>query len=124
MPITPGCFRSIVLPVFLVTVLAALSGCLISSDTHQSHAGVNVPESTFAQIEPGKTTVGWVQATLGEPTSKTTADGDVVWKYTYTERTDSSGALFLIFGGHSSTENTKNAFVEFKDGVVVNKWRG
>jgi hypothetical protein len=116
--------QSLVLASLLAAFLAAVGGCLVSSDTSQTHAGINVPESTFAQIQPGKTTVGWVQATLGEPTQKTTADGDIVWKYTYTERTDSSGALFLIFGGHSSTESTKNAFVEFKDGVVVNKWRG
>jgi len=116
--------RSLVLASLLTVFFPAVGGCLVSSDTHQTHAGINVPESTFAQIQPGKTTVGWVQATLGEPTQKTTADGDIVWKYTYTERTDSSGALFLIFGGHSSTESTKNAFVEFKDGVVVNKWRG
>jgi hypothetical protein len=116
--------KSVLFTSMLSIFLWPSAGCLVSSDTQQTHAGVNVPETTFAQIQPGKTTVGWVQATLGEPTSKTNADGDVVWKYTYTERTDSSGALFLIFGGHSSTESSKTAYVEFKDGVVVNKWRG
>ena len=53
------------------------------------------------------------------------ADGcRAVWKYTYTEKRNSEGAVFLLFGGSSSKETTGHAFVEIKGGVVVNKWRG
>ena len=119
-------FKSSVRIPFVVLggLLVTLSGCLVSNSSNTTHSGNNVAESTFSQIEPGKTTVGWVQATLGEPTSKSSADGDEIWKYTYTERTDSSGAVFLIFGGSNTTETSKTAFVEFRNGVVVNKWRG
>jgi outer membrane protein assembly factor BamE (lipoprotein component of BamABCDE complex) len=107
-----------------VCFMAAMCGCLVTGNTTETRSGNYVAESTFAKIEPGKTTAGWVQATLGEPTSKSTADGNEIWKYTYTQKTDNSGAVFLIFGGHNSSETTGTAFVEIKDGVVVNKWRG
>jgi hypothetical protein len=41
-----------------------------------------------------------------------------------TEKKEGSGAIFLIFGGTSSKEKSGTAFVELKDGVVTNKWRG
>jgi outer membrane protein assembly factor BamE (lipoprotein component of BamABCDE complex) len=108
----------------LTVGLAAMSGCLISGHTDTTYSGTNVSQSTFAQIKPGSTTIGWVHATLGEPNTKTKDGDDEVWKYTYTEHTDSSGAVFLIFGGSSSSEKTNTVFIEFKDGVVFNKWRG
>ena|ERR1019366_5757560 len=107
-----------------IILLAGLSGCLIGSDSHETRTGNDVSENTFAQIEPGTTTIAWVQATLGEPTSKDKTEDSVVWKYSYTERKDSSGAVFLIFGAHDATETTHTAFIEFKNGVVFKKWRG
>lgn len=107
-----------------VMFLVALSGCLISGNTTQTTSGTKVAPSTFAQIQVGKTTAGWVAATLGDPTSKSNAGGDEVWKYTYTQKTDNSGAVFLIFGGHNSSETTSTAFIEIRDGVVINKWQG
>jgi SmpA / OmlA family len=115
--------RSIFPVIALCFCLIPATGCLVTENSHRSTSGTDVPESTFTQIQPGQTTVGWVQATLGEPTRKSQADDHEVWEYRYTERTDSSGSLFLIFGGHNSTQSTHKAFVEFKDGVVVNKWR-
>jgi hypothetical protein len=98
-------------------ILLLLGGCLILDNSETTHKGVAVAPDTFA-------TSAWVVATLGEPSSKNKTDGDEVWKYVYTEHTDSSGAIFLIFGGSSSNEKTETTFIEFKDGVVVNKWRG
>jgi hypothetical protein len=105
-------------------VLALSAGCLVSSSSNTRYTGTNVATGTFDQIKPGTTTVGWVHATLGEPSAKNQDGNDVVWKYSYTEHVDSTGAVFLIFGGSSSTETVKTVFIEFKDGVVINKWRG
>src|SRR5689334_16208223 len=96
------------------------AGCLVSSNTQQSRSGSYVPENTFDQIKTGKTTQAWVKAVLGEPSSKNTADDTEIWKWSYTERKESSGAIFLIFGGHDEKEQSHAAYVEFKDGVVVN----
>ncbi len=104
--------------------LAAMAGCLVTGQTSTTYTGTNVSPGTFAQIKPGSTTIGWVHAMLGEATAKTKDGDDEVWKYTYTEHTDSSGVVFLIFGGSTSDEKTNIVFIEFKDGVVINKWRG
>jgi outer membrane protein assembly factor BamE (lipoprotein component of BamABCDE complex) len=106
-------------------VMLTLSGCLIAGSSSQQRTGNYVADTTFSQIEPGKTTAGWVLATLGEPDKKTKVDGDgEVWQWRYTEKRESSTAVFLIFGGSDKKETSGTAFVELKDGVVTNKWRG
>ena len=107
----------------LYAALCLLTGCLVSQTSQSTHTGVNVPGETFAQIKAGTTTIGWVESTLGTPTSKSKNDVSEVWKYVYTEHTDSSGAVFLVFGGSSSTDKSQTVFIEFKDGIVINKWR-
>jgi hypothetical protein len=106
--------------------LLGIAGCLISSDSSQKVSGSYVAESTFDKIQPGKTSAGWVKATLGEPNSKEAVEstGSEIWKYSYTQTKESSGAVFLLFSGHDTKETTGHAYVEMKDGVVVNKWRG
>src|SRR5215203_3934545 len=82
----------------LISILL-LSGCLVSSTSHQTVSGNYVPENTFDRIKPGETTSSWVKATLGEPSTKEKADDTTeVWKYSYTEVKEGSGAIFLIFG--------------------------
>jgi len=112
--------------VIIVMVVAPLAGCLVSATSNEKRTGNYVADSTFSKIEPGKTTAGWIQATLGEPNSKDKVESSdaEVWKYTYTETKNSSGSIFLLFGGSDSKETTGHAYVEIKDGVVVSKWRG
>ena len=116
------------LPLLLIVATFLLSGtvgCLVTSNSSQHRSGNYVADTTFDQIRPGQTTEGWVDATLGKPTSVSRLDdGTEIWKYSYTERHDSSGSVFLIFGGSNSDEKTHTAFVEIKDGVVRKAWRG
>jgi len=100
-----------------------LSGCLVSSTSHEKVSGNYVPENTFDRIKPGETTSSWVQATLGDPSTREKADDTEVWKYSYTEVKEGSGAIFLIFGGTDKKERQRTAYVEFKDGIVKTKWR-
>jgi outer membrane protein assembly factor BamE (lipoprotein component of BamABCDE complex) len=105
--------------------VAAGTGCLVSGSNEEKTTGNYVAPSTLDQIRPGKTTAGWVRATLGRPTSEEKlADGSEVWKYAYAEKRDSNTAVFLIFGGSSKTEKNHTVFVEIKDGLVTNAWRG
>ena len=117
---------SMIRPVCICLVAALAGGCLVSASSNEKRTGNYVADSTFSQIEPGKTSAGWVKATLGEPdTKEKVADSNSeIWKYSYTEKKESSGAVFLLFGGSDRKEKTGHAFVEIKDGVVVNKWRG
>ena len=107
----------------LLVMLLLTAGCLVSSTSHQKVSGNYVPENTFDRIKPGQTTSSWVKATLGEPSSKEQADDTEVWKYSYTEVKEGSGAIFLIFGGTDKKELQCTAYVEFKDGIVKSKWR-
>jgi outer membrane protein assembly factor BamE (lipoprotein component of BamABCDE complex) len=116
--------QSAVTAVMLLVMSSLLGGCLVSSSSKSKVSGNFVPPATFDQIEPGKTTAAWVKATLGEPSSRDTADGAEVWKYNYTEEKDSSGAIFLLFAGSDKKEHQHIAYVEIKDGVVTKKWRG
>jgi outer membrane protein assembly factor BamE (lipoprotein component of BamABCDE complex) len=106
-------------------LLPWLTGCLVTSNSKVSRSGNYVPENSFEQIEPGKTTAAWVKATLGDPSCKTKVDGSdaEIWKWSYKEVKKGSGTVFVIFAGSSEDEKTKSAFVEVKDGVVTRKWR-
>ena len=110
--------------ILMPIILASMTGCLVSGSSKHVRSGNYVAEDTFSRIKPGKTTAGWVAATLGEPSSKTRLDdGSEIWKWTYTETRDSSGAVFLLFGHRSQRTTDGAAFIELKDGLVVNKWR-
>src|SRR5213083_933168 len=79
-----------------LSLLLLVSGCLVSSSHEERVTGNYVADNTFSQIQPGKTTAGWVKATLGDPSTKTEVkeSGTEVWKYQYTEHKDGSGAIF------------------------------
>jgi outer membrane protein assembly factor BamE (lipoprotein component of BamABCDE complex) len=110
----------------LAGCLAMLTGgCLVSSSNNEKRSGAYVSDETIKQIEPGKTTTAWVRATLGPPTKIDKIDDSTdLWKYTYTEKKDSSGAVFLIFAGSDTKETTGTVFVESRNGVVTKTWRG
>ena len=108
----------------LIAGASVLSGCLISSSSNESYTGTYVSESTFGQIEPGKTTKQWVLGTLGEPTEKTCLeDGGELWKWSYSKTKSSSGAILFVFGGSSTSQTGGAAYVQMKDGIVTRAWR-
>lgn len=108
-----------------VGTLLSLSGCLIMGSAKQERTGNYVSDATLARIEPGKTTAGWVIATLGEPDTRSKVEDDrELWRWNYKETRTSNAAVFLLFGGSDEKETSGSAFLELKDGIVVNKWRG
>jgi len=101
-----------------------LSGCLVTGDNKETGSGTRVSDETFKQIKVNETTEEWVRATLGPPTSDNAMQsGGHILKYTYTEKHESSGAVFLIFGGHDEKTVEHNAFFEIKTGIVTKAWR-
>ena len=120
---TPFRRAAALLPIICFLLLGG--GCLVSSTNHEKVSGNYVPESAFDRIKPGETTSSsWVKATLGEPSTKEKVDdANEVWKYSYTEMKEGSGAIFLIFGGTDKKERQRSAYVEFKDGIGKSKWR-
>jgi outer membrane protein assembly factor BamE (lipoprotein component of BamABCDE complex) len=118
-------FKGIAVGTVLAAAAIAMAGCLVSSQSHESFTGTQVSESTFGQIRTGVTTRQWVEATLGQPTMKTTLDdGGEVWKWSYSKVKQSSGAILFVFGGSSTTTTGGAAYVEFgPDGIVRRAWR-
>ena len=111
----------LVLPTLLLAAL--LPGCLITSNGNTSHSGQHISGETFDQVQQG-TSVGFVLATFGEPTSRTKLeDGGEIWRWRYTETRSSSGTVILLLSSSNRTEKQHNTFVEFRDGVVVKTWR-
>jgi outer membrane protein assembly factor BamE (lipoprotein component of BamABCDE complex) len=101
-----------------------VTGCLVTGDHHESTTGTEVSDATFKQIKPNTTTEDWVRATLGPPTSDShLRDGGKILKYNYSERRESSGAVFLIFGGHDEKRIDHTVFFEVHDGIVTKAWR-
>ena len=101
-----------------------MTGCLVTGSNKETGSGTKVSDGTFNQIKVNETSEEWVRATLGPPTSDTAMQsGGHILKYTYTEKHESSGAVFLIFGGESEKTVEHTAFFEIKNGIVTKAWR-
>ncbi|MCE7973125.1 MAG: hypothetical protein DYG92_02195 [Leptolyngbya sp. PLA1] len=106
-----------VLPIFASALM--LSGCLISSQSSTTASGRTLSTQDSRSIEIGKTTGDELISSFGEPTSRIDRpDGSSTWKWCRTETRNSSGAVFLIFGGSSTRTESNCAVVELSAGVV------
>lgn len=119
---------AVVTPAALLLAAAALSplaGCsIVSSDNHVSYTGNYVASDTFGRVKVGESTPSYVEATLGEPTSKTDLeDGSSIWRWDYIVRRSGEGSVLLVFDGESSSEKKHSSYVQFADGVATKKWR-
>jgi len=118
--------RGLMILIASSAIFPLLGGCLVMSTNEVDESGTRISESTLANIDHGKTTGEWLLATLGEPTARTpVADRpDVeVWRYDHARTEQSAGAVFLIFGGSSSTTQRSRAFFELENGVVMRSWQ-
>jgi outer membrane protein assembly factor BamE (lipoprotein component of BamABCDE complex) len=106
----------------LVLALGA-SGCLIGKSEHTQYTGRYVSEETLEQIEPGDTQ-DEVASLLGQPSSRTRKEtGTTVWRYSYSQATTKSGAVFLLFGSSTTIQVDGAVYVEFDaEHRVVKTW--
>jgi len=117
---------NVLLPTALiVTTALPLTGCsIISSNNHVSYTGNYVPSDSFSRVKTGESTTAFVEATLGEPSSRTDLeDGSSIWRWDYVVRRSGEGSLLLVFDGESSSEKKHSSFVQFAHGVATKKWR-
>lgn len=112
-------------PFVLSTLLAGFvaTACIINVDSHKERSGRYVSQATLEQIVPGRSKE-YVQALLGEPTTRTIVENTTeIWKWSYSETTHSEGQLIFVYSG-DSTERVEGAtYVEFQDSVVHKTWR-
>ncbi len=105
--------------ILLAATLIALPGCLISSRSNTTASGRTLSPQDSRSIQLGKTTGDELISSFGEPTARTDRpDGSATWKWCRTETRNSSGAVFLIFGGSSTRTESNCAVVELSHGVV------
>lgn len=107
----------------LLLLAAAVSACLVSSQTKKQTTGTPIGEQTLATIRPGMDGAE-VQKLLGPPTTRTSLDEGVeIWRWTYRTETTKTGQVFLLFGTEQTEETSGAVNVELKDGKVVRRWR-
>ena len=106
------------------STLAASTGCLVTSNNSSSYSGNRVEPGDERLVTLHKTTPDQAAEILGEPTTRSMNDkGEEVLTWTWTKRSQSSGSVFLIFGGSSGTTDEHSRHLAFRDGVAVRKWR-
>jgi outer membrane protein assembly factor BamE (lipoprotein component of BamABCDE complex) len=109
----------------LSIVLAAtlLPACIINANSHTTRSGKYISTETIQRVEAGKD-AEYVLAVLGDPSSKQVlSDGTEIWKWSYRERRNSSGGVFLLVSSDKTTETERSTYVEMKDGKVARAWQ-
>lgn len=105
-------------------ILAALPGCLVTSDSSSSFSGNRVDPGAESRVVLFQTTPDEAVTMLGEPTARATNDtGEEVLTWRWTRQSSSSGSVFLIFSGSSDTTQQHTLNIAFRDGVAVRRWR-
>lgn len=108
----------------MAAAVGCLGGCLISSSSHTDYSGSYVSHTELSKLTKGESTEEFVVATLGAPTEKTVqTDGSSIWRYTWEEVKERDSAVFLVLASDSSSRREGTAFVQVRDGVVVDYWR-
>jgi outer membrane protein assembly factor BamE (lipoprotein component of BamABCDE complex) len=115
--------RVVLAVVLAVAGFVVLPGCLIAGERDVSLSGEHIDEQSLTLLETGVTTEDDVLALLGVPSRVVEFDGDrTVYVYEWSKREKSSTAVFLIFGGSSTTETEGAANIEFRNGAVHRWW--
>ena len=108
----------------LLTLPLTMTGCLINSSRSSHINGAYVQPGAVSQVEVNASTKADVEQIMGQPSfKKAHDDATETWTWHWTESKGSSGSVLFIFGGSSEKTVTESVHVQFKDGVVVKKWR-
>lgn len=91
------------------------------------YEGTYISDELVDRIKVDKTTEDWILAVLGEPTAKADLrDGTVIWRWTYRPTVQES-AIVEVFGSKDDKDPklaTSTTFVQFRNGIVIDKWKG
>lgn len=107
----------------IVVSMLTSTGCLVTSTNSSSYSGDRIEPGSDREVVLGQTTPDQAIAILGEPTTRVGEGINETLTWRWTERTQSSGAVFLIFGGSSDSTHKKALHIAFENGVAVKRWR-
>ncbi len=90
------------------------------------YEGTYISDELFEIVKNGKTTSDWILAVFGEPTAEAMLqDGTAIWRWTY-KPTMQEAAVIEVFADEKKQPKlaTRTVFVQLKEGVVIEKWKG
>jgi hypothetical protein len=107
----------------LFTMGLALSGCLVTVDSHSRAVNTAWSDNQVANLQVGKSDQQMVKKFFGDPfTRLTNADGTEIWKYRNIYKKDTEFGLFLLLSVDSKNERVETLSIEFADGIVNSYW--
>jgi hypothetical protein len=90
------------------------------------YEGTYISDELFEVVKTGKTTDDWILAVFGEPTAQAALkDGTSIWRWTY-RPTMQEAAVIEVFADEKKQPKlaTRTVFVQLREGVVIEKWKG
>lgn len=90
------------------------------------YEGTYISDELLEVVKTGKTTSDWVAAVFGEPTARSELrDGSEIWRWTY-KPVAQEAAVIEIFSDEKKEPKlaTRTVFLQFRDGIVIEKWKG
>jgi len=107
-----------------VLSLAACSFVDHKRDVSFGGAGRLVPSSVLAQIKPGKTSLAWLHANLGEPTNRSMSDdGEELLTYAFDTIKQKRLRILFLYQSRRTQTDSKHVYVSLKKGLVTRCWK-
>lgn len=109
--------------VLALVSLACASGCVYASGRTIRQVGPQISPEAVAAITPGRTTLEWLTATFGDPTSAVCLDdGSEIYRYDTDVRTTEGWYLFMLFTSSTNRIERTSWWFEVRDGIVMRCW--
>lgn len=101
----------------------AAQGCLYAGARTVRDTGPRITPESTAFIEPGKTTVDWIFAAFGEPSSRMcTRDGAELLRYDCDVRTTEGSYVLMLIASSNNRIERSSWWFEVRNEIVVRFW--
>lgn len=117
--------RELTAAALVVGFALTAGGCLVTGGKSIDESGTRITSATLDRIKLGQTSEAWLIATLGEPSERTTVEGQPnvsVLRYEHIVTKAEGGTVFLLFAGGSEQRKVTTTYFECVDGVVSRYW--
>lgn len=122
---SPTFMRPRAFTIILATIAFGLAaqGCLYAGARTVRDTGPRITAESTAFIEPGKTTVDWIIAAFGDPSSRMcTRDGAELLRYDCDVRTTEGSYVFMLIASSNNRIERSSWWFEVRDQVVMRFW--
>lgn len=107
----------------LAALAVSAQGCLYAGARTVRDTGPRISPESTAFIEPGKTTVDWIFAAFGEPSSRMcTKDGAELLRYDCDVRTTEGSYVLMLIASSNNRIERSSWWFEIRNDIVVRFW--